>query len=373
LDDKLEDCTLPSESTEDNKSSESDFDFLEVPVGVEEIEVTSDEKIPEQEWMDIIGSGDLKKKVLSPGIVESRPNRGDTVVVEVAVRRDGGVPVQERHQLTFTLGDCEVIPGLELVLPLMDRDEESLVHIAPRFAYGEKGDPAQEVPPDSTLEVTLKLLDFSPEAAPLDLSVPQRRATGHRKRTRGNWWFARGDYSEAVQCYKAAVDFLDDTEHGEATGEVRELLEERLKALNNMAAAQLKLTLYSAALASLRQVLDCQPRNVKALYRRARALKGQGKATEALESLKTALEIEPNNRAVQTLLAEMNMQMKQDAQSEKTMYRRMLGLKGDVATTPDPRQPMTLAPWKTFAASFVSLTVLGVAYSFREQLYGLLQ
>ena len=34
----------------------------------------------------------------------------------------------------------------------------------------------------------------------------------NRKRLRGNWWFNRADYEEAVQCYKAAVDFLDDND-----------------------------------------------------------------------------------------------------------------------------------------------------------------
>ena len=34
----------------------------------------------------------------------------------------------------------------------------------------------------------------------------------NRKRRRGNWWFNRADYAEAVRCYKAAVDFLDDTD-----------------------------------------------------------------------------------------------------------------------------------------------------------------
>ena len=48
------------------------------------------------------------------------------------------------------------------------------------------------------------------------------------------------------------------------------MLEERLKALNNMAAAQIKLTAYDAALASVRYVLDCEPDNVKALFRKGK-------------------------------------------------------------------------------------------------------
>ena len=48
------------------------------------------------------------------------------------------------------------------------------------------------------------------------------------------------------------------------------MLEERLKALNNMAAAQIKLAAYDAVLVSVRCVLECQPDNVKALFRKGK-------------------------------------------------------------------------------------------------------
>lgn len=48
------------------------------------------------------------------------------------------------------------------------------------------------------------------------------------------------------------------------------LFEDRLKTYNNMAAAQLKLQAYEPALRSVETVLLCQPRNVKALFRKAK-------------------------------------------------------------------------------------------------------
>lgn len=53
-------------------------------------------------------------------------------------------------------------------------------------------------------------------------------------------------------------------------GELQELLEDRLKVLNNMASAQIKMELYDQALTSLQTVLRCQPENIKALYRKAK-------------------------------------------------------------------------------------------------------
>lgn len=51
---------------------------------------------------------------------------------------------------------------------------------------------------------------------------------------------------------------------------MRELLNERLKTLNNMAAAQMKVEAYDIALKSLEAILRCQPDNVKALYRKGK-------------------------------------------------------------------------------------------------------
>ena len=46
------------------------------------------------------------------------------------------------------------------------------------------------------------------------------------------------------------------------------ILEDALKVHNNLAAAQLKIQAYDAALQSVDNVLRCQPQNVKALFRK---------------------------------------------------------------------------------------------------------
>ena len=52
--------------------------------------------------------------------------------------------------------------------------------------------------------------------------------------------------------------------------EVQTILTERLKALNNMGAAQMRIEAYDVALKSLEAVLRCQPDNVKALFRKGK-------------------------------------------------------------------------------------------------------
>lgn len=105
------------------------------------------------------------------------------------------------------------------------------------------------------------------------------------KKKRGNWWYDRGECTFAIQCYRRALDYLDEVEGGiskpipendnpeqraKNDAALQELMEDRINVSNNMAAAQMKLGAYDAALQSLQIVLRCQPNNVKALYRKAK-------------------------------------------------------------------------------------------------------
>ena len=47
-------------------------------------------------------------------------------------------------------------------------------------------------------------------------------------------------------------------------------MDDRLKVYNNMAAAQMKIEAYEAALKSVDNVLRCQKDNVKAIYRKSK-------------------------------------------------------------------------------------------------------
>jgi FK506-binding protein 8 len=60
---------------------------------------------------------------------------------------------------------------------------------------------------------------------------------------------------------------MQDTEE-----ELRDLLEDRLKVYNNLAAAQMKIKAYDTALQSVENVLRCQPNNVKAVFRKGKVL-----------------------------------------------------------------------------------------------------
>lgn len=60
--------------------------------------------------LPLAGNGLLRKKTLVPGPPgSSRPTKGQVVTVQLQTSLENGTRVQEEPELTFTLGDCDVI------------------------------------------------------------------------------------------------------------------------------------------------------------------------------------------------------------------------------------------------------------------------
>lgn len=60
---------------------------------------------------------------------------------------------------------------------------------------------------------------------------------------------------------------------------------------------------------------------------------------ESISYLKTALELEPESRLIHQELAKIREKARIEAESEKSLYRRMLGLKKEM-TQSDERYPV---------------------------------
>ncbi|XP_012269550.1 peptidyl-prolyl cis-trans isomerase FKBP8 isoform X2 [Athalia rosae] len=289
----------------------------------------------EGEWMDVLGVGQLKKKVVKAGQPGTRPNRSDICTIKLTGKLEDGKVVEDHEKLTVQLGDVEVIQGLDLVIALMDVGEVAEVEVESRFAYGDLGR-EPDIPGGAKLFYTLELLSVEMEPEIETLGVAQRKEIGYNKRERGNWWYTRDEASLAVQCYRRALDYLDETKGGIVypQGEPDEsisdaalqaLLEDRMKVYNNLAAAQMKTEAYDAASKSIDNVLRCQPKNVKALFRKAKILQHRGERAAAFAVLLQASKLDPDSKAIQQELADLKEKRAKDAKHEKNLYKKMLG------------------------------------------------
>lgn len=279
------------------------------------------------EWLDVLGNDQLKKKVLEAGKGrDSRPQKGQIVEISLKTHFMDGTLVEEQHNLSFTLGDGDVIQALDLTVQLMEIGERALIHTDAKYAYGARGSLEPEVPPNTQLSLEVELLRAA-DAPDVELMSPSERiALAIRKRERGNVHYQRGDYAFAVNSYGIALQITESSSKVDISPEEEEeLLDVKVKCLNNMAASQLKLDHYDAALKSCVSALAHQPENIKALFRMGKVLALQGEYAEAIQTLRKALKLEPSNKTIHAELSKLVKKHSEQKGAEQAMYKKMLG------------------------------------------------
>lgn len=329
------------------KSSSSSFEDLsnineqeraEMNSSTGQQETTSKDK--NEEYLDILGNGTLLKKVLKEGQGE-RPESKDIAVINYTGRLDDGTIVEEERDCVVQIDDVEVVQGLDMALKLMNVGEQAEVIVAARFAYGELGlkdedHPERTVPPNEKITYTVELVSTKEETDLESKSYAARKEIGNKKRLRGNFWMKRQEYNLAIQSYRRALEYLDESEGGitnptesgqlePTNAELQELLEDRMKVYNNLALAQLKIAAYDAALKSVEHVLQCQPNNAKALFRKGKILDAKGDTKGAISFLQKAATIDEDDKLIQSELSKLVLKSKREARNEKDLYQKMLG------------------------------------------------
>lgn len=69
----------------------------------------NDNEPSEQIYQDILGSGDLMKKIIKQGTLDERPMKGEQIVINlIGHLEENDDIIEEKKNLEITLGDCEV-------------------------------------------------------------------------------------------------------------------------------------------------------------------------------------------------------------------------------------------------------------------------
>uniref|UniRef100_A0A672UZ16 peptidylprolyl isomerase n=2 Tax=Strigops habroptila TaxID=2489341 RepID=A0A672UZ16_STRHB len=317
-----------------------------------------------QEWLDVLGSGLLKKKTLVPGRgTDTRPRKGQDVTVRLKAALEDGSVVEENPALTFTLGDCDVVQALDLCVQLLEMGETALIMSDAKYCYGAQGR-SPDIPPNAALTLEVELLEAR-DAPDLELlSGKEKVELANRKRERGNFFYQQADYVLAINSYDIALKIISSSSKVDfSPGEEAELLDVKVKCLNNLAASQLKLDHYEAALKSCNLVLEHQPGNIKALFRKGKVLAQQGEFREAISILKAALKLEPSNKTIHAELSKLVKKHADQKNVETEMYRKMLGNPSTAGAPGKCKDKLRWSiPWKwLFGATAIALG--GVALS----------
>ncbi|XP_034940663.1 peptidyl-prolyl cis-trans isomerase FKBP8 [Chelonus insularis] len=336
-------------SQEDFIKNELNFDVDASVIDDTVHEQASQSNDEDPEWMDILGNGQLRKKILVKGSdkKQNRPNQGDICTLRLIGRLEDGKLVENLDDTIIQLGDHEVVQGLDLAIALMNIGETAEIEVAARFAYGDLGK-EPDIPPGAKViyEVELKKVEIEPEIDNID--VTQRLNIGIKKRERGNWWFSRNEPTIAIQCYRRALEYfqpLTKMNHDEKNEQqnnlsentmdsiLEDFLQNRTKIYNNLAAAQLKTEAYEAALESVENVLRVEPENVKALYRKGCILQKKGEYTEAMNNFNEAARIDPESTAISHQIKLLKVKNAQSTASQRDLYRKMFGTTANSKTS----------------------------------------
>ncbi|GMT00754.1 hypothetical protein PENTCL1PPCAC_22928 [Pristionchus entomophagus] len=287
-------------------------DALEGDCLAEHLERVENKK---SEWEDVLGSGELMRRIEREGDGE-RPSDEYTVHINVVDNVNG---VDSHEDLEFLLGFSSVIDAWELVVKLMRVGEKCRVKCSPRFAYGEKG-LHPNIPSNQYQEYTIELTSSSK----LELSsfaVDELTELLIKLKERGNFFFSRQEYEKAIFVYKRAISTwnrVGSNKEDEGVTKVSSALH------SNLAVCYAKVDEWKNCLESAESSLELDRFNDKALFRKGQSLSRLGENEEAMRILNEARKMDPKDSAIEKELELAKRSAGISRVKERELYRKML-------------------------------------------------
>lgn len=314
----------------DKKQCEEDYEKVEVESISTEVKETPKRKLEDEIYEKPLGGDSLLKKITQYGEElngrDYRPSTGQMCTISYeACLKDSSTVVEKNDELSFILGDGDVISAIDLVVSLMAKNEKCEVVTEARHAYGSIGK-KPDIQPNVTLTYQLHLKDFK-DITELNLMEPvERLSLAEAKKLRGNFHFNRQDFHLAVNSYKKGLKYFDlqNLKDDDEKEDLAKFAELRKALLMNLALSDFKQNQYKKALTSLNEVLDIEGSHMKALYIKGKVLMHLGETQEAILSLTKAHELAKDNVEVKNELTKAQAKHKLQYEKEKKMYQKMM-------------------------------------------------
>ncbi|KAL6079075.1 Sperm associated antigen 1 [Balamuthia mandrillaris] len=290
-------------------------------------------------FVPLVPDGQVAKKTLREG-KGGLPSAGSkmTVHYEGYLLKEDGTRGEKfdssrdkdfsNHEFTFTLGEEEVILGWEECMKTMRQGEVAILRCMHTWGYGSLGCPPR-IPPKANLEFEIELLRFM---RPQETSVkqadkpwPLKMEVAITEKETGNRHFIRKAFRQAVRAYNKALAEFSGVELEDIDAEQANQLQTlRLQLWNNMAAATLELNEFSTSLRYSHMVLEIEPKNVKALLRKAKAHSLRHDYEDAYQTLQNVAKLEPSNQQVRRLFEETRNRQKQAEAKQRQTWNGFL-------------------------------------------------
>lgn len=268
--------------------------------------------------------GALLKKVLKEGAGEVCPN-GVEGNIEVKVHYSGYLldgskfdSSRDRDEkFKFKIGKGQVIKGWDVGVATMKKGEVARFRVRSDFGYGAAGSPPK-IPADATLIFDVELFSWKQEAKKKwDYSKEEKIAAAEKEKDAGNEQFKAGKTEEALQHYKESLDFCSYMYSDEDKKLVRAT---KIAANLNASACCVKLAKWKDALKYADDALKIEDTNVKAMWRKAQALRGKGDLDEAKDVIVKAIRLDAKNKSLRDELELIKGDIAKATEKQKSLF-----------------------------------------------------
>ncbi|XP_054264427.1 FK506-binding protein 59 isoform X2 [Macrosteles quadrilineatus] len=267
--------------------------------------------------------GGILRSILQAGEGHACPNDGSMVDIHLVCECQGKV-VEERD-VVFNLGEGSehnVPSGVEKALEKFKLKEKSQLEIKSKYAWGKNGKPELQIPPNSDLIYTVTLNNFEKLKESWALDSDGKLEQGKFFKEKGTNYFKANKFQLALKMYKKAIEYLEFD-----SGFVDEGEKERKTLLVsnhlNCALCHNKLQEYTEAKDQCNKVLEMEPTNEKALFRRGQANLALGEPEIAKVDFEAVLSQDPANKAAAQHVNICNQKLKEQLAKEKQIYANM--------------------------------------------------
>ncbi|KDO25820.1 hypothetical protein SPRG_08763 [Saprolegnia parasitica CBS 223.65] len=308
----------------------------------------------EDGFEDVLGTGAIRKKFIKTNPDGKKAEFGDEVIMTYSsYELETGKAIVENEEVAFRIGDNETLAALELLSRLLREGESAEVHCEARYAYGNAGsfdEQANQDMKDARIKFIISLDKWvSERKIAEEMTNAELLVEANKKKASGNKWFGVQNYAYATNCYKKALKVLEQWDSDEDHASNLQCKELLVALGNNVANVQCKLGKFKEAKDSSKEVLQVDAKNTKAIYRLAQIAYQQGDCDEATTFIRSALEIEPTNKAVRDLIK----LVKEKREQQKLREKELFGKKLAAAAAPPASTTTTTTPTATTAASLL--------------------
>ncbi|XP_072163997.1 inactive peptidyl-prolyl cis-trans isomerase FKBP6-like isoform X1 [Diadema setosum] len=230
------------------------------------------------------------------------------------------------------LGHGSLIDGMDLAVTTMRQGELSKFLIHPDLAYGKLGVPPR-IPGDATILMEIEILKFTDRAELEEfntMSEEERKEISFKKklnvvnteRREGNDLYTSGNHSKALSKYMRGLRILDSA-HMRNEEEERQMRHVQVKLCLNISICALKLKQPERAIANCTRVLQIEPKNPKALFRKGQAYLQLGEFPESQRFMTRAQQLLPSDPCIAKGLQDLERSWKHFKALERNCYGKM--------------------------------------------------